>query len=223
MCIRDSIVGAGVREGQLEPGMQAPTRSKRRARILMGATAALVILILWSGDRWWAAEASDFAGDLYRPLQMTASIVHTSMAPNDRLVPVSYTHLDVYKRQVDERGYIHLTDRSKDVIKSGGEWISSVELEGVIIGHPDVLEAAVIGVPDERWDERPLACVVLKPGVKTTIDDLRAHLSERVAKWWIPERWAFLDEVPKTSVGKFDKKVLRARHAKGEIQVKYNR
>ena len=93
----------------------------------------------------------------------------------------------------------------------------------MIIGHPDVLEAAVIGVPDERWDERPLACVVLKPGVKTTIDDLRAHLSERVAKWWIPERWAFLDEVPKTSVGKFDKKVLRARHAKGEIQVKYNR
>ena len=81
-----SIVGAGVREGQLEPGMQATTRSKRRARILMGATAALVILILWSGDRWWAAEASDFAGDLYRPLQMTASIVNTSMAPHDRLV-----------------------------------------------------------------------------------------------------------------------------------------
>ena len=124
---------------------------------------------------------------------------------------------------VDEHGYIHLTDRSKDVIKSGGEWISSVELEGVIIGHPDVLEAAVIGVPDERWDERPLACVVLKPGVKTTIDDLRAHLNERVAKWWIPERWAFLEEVPKTSVGKFDKKVLRARHAKGEIEVKYKR
>ena len=81
-----SIVGAGVREGQLEPGMQAPTRSKRRARILMGATAALVILILWTGDRWWTAEASDFAGNLYRPLQMTASIVHTSIAPNDRLV-----------------------------------------------------------------------------------------------------------------------------------------
>jgi hypothetical protein len=81
-----SIVGAGVREGQLEPGMQATTRSKRRARILMGATAALVILILWTGDRWWRAEASDFAEDLYRPLQMTASIVNTSTAPNDRLV-----------------------------------------------------------------------------------------------------------------------------------------
>ncbi len=81
-----SIVGAGVREGQLEPGMQATRRSKRRARILMGATAALVILILWAGDRWWTAEASDFAGSLYRPLQMTASIVKTSVAPNDRLV-----------------------------------------------------------------------------------------------------------------------------------------
>ncbi len=81
-----SIVGAGVREGQLEPGMQPTTRSKRRARVLMGATAALVILILWAGDRWWTAEASDFAGDLYRPLQMTASIVNTSLAPNDRLV-----------------------------------------------------------------------------------------------------------------------------------------
>jgi acyl-CoA synthetase (AMP-forming)/AMP-acid ligase II len=124
---------------------------------------------------------------------------------------------------VDERGYIHLTDRSKDIIKSGGEWISSVELEEAIIDHPDVLEVAVIGVPDERWDERPLACVVLKPGLKTTIDDLRAHLNERVAKWWIPDKWAFLEEVPKTSVGKSDKKVLRARHAKGEIEVKYNR
>lgn len=81
-----SIVGAGVREGQLDPGMQVTTRSKRRARIIMGATAALVVLILWSGDRWWAAEASDFAGSLYRPLQMTASIVNTSTAPYDRLV-----------------------------------------------------------------------------------------------------------------------------------------
>ena len=121
---------------------------------------------------------------------------------------------------VDERGYIHLTDRAKDVIKSGGEWISSVELESAIIDHPDVIEAAVIGVPDERWDERPLACVVLKAGSKTSLADLRAYLAEHVAKWWIPERWAFIDEVPKTSVGKFDKKVLRARHARGEIAVR---
>jgi fatty-acyl-CoA synthase len=119
---------------------------------------------------------------------------------------------------VDERGYIHITDRSKDVIKSGGEWISSIELENAIMGHPDVLEAAVIGVPDERWDERPLACVVAKPGASVSVEALKTHLSSRVAKWWIPERWAFVVEVPKTSVGKFDKKVLRARHAAREIE-----
>jgi len=119
---------------------------------------------------------------------------------------------------VDRRGYIRITDRSKDVIKSGGEWISSIDLENAIIDHPDVLEAAVIGVPDEKWDERPLACVVPRPGTQVTIEALRAHLAGRVAKWWIPERWAFIAEVPKTSVGKFDKKVLRARYAAKEIE-----
>jgi fatty-acyl-CoA synthase len=119
---------------------------------------------------------------------------------------------------VDERGYVRITDRAKDVIKSGGEWISSVELENAITDHPDVLEAAVIGVPDERWDERPLACVVPKNGLKLDLDSVRAHLASRVAKWWIPERWAFVREVPKTSVGKFDKKALRAMHAQGEIE-----
>jgi fatty-acyl-CoA synthase len=119
---------------------------------------------------------------------------------------------------VDELGYIHITDRSKDVIKSGGEWISSVELENAIIDHPDVLEAAVIGVPDETWDERPLACVVRRPGSAIDPASLRAHLASRVAKWWIPERWAFIEEVPKTSVGKFDKKALRARREKGLLE-----
>ena len=120
---------------------------------------------------------------------------------------------------VDARGFIQITDRAKDVIKSGGEWISSVELENEIMGHPDVVEAAVIGVPDERWQERPLACVVLKPGTRTTADTLQAYLGERVARWWVPERWAFITEVPKTSVGKFDKKVLRARHGEGGLEV----
>jgi fatty-acyl-CoA synthase len=87
------------------------------------------------------------------------------------------------------------------------------------MGHPDVVEAAVIGVPDDRWDERPLACVVVKPGAQVTINDLRHFLVDRVAKWWIPERWSFIAEVPKTSVGKFDKKVLRARREHGEITV----
>ncbi len=120
---------------------------------------------------------------------------------------------------VDARGFVQITDRAKDVIKSGGEWISSVELENAIMGHPDVLEAAVIGVPDPRWDERPLACVVPRPGARPTVEALSAFLADRVARWWVPERWTFIDEVPKTSVGKFDKKVLRARHAEGALTV----
>ncbi len=120
---------------------------------------------------------------------------------------------------VTRGGFVQITDRAKDVIKSGGEWISSVELENQLMAHPDVVEAAVIGVPDPRWDERPLACVV-RAGDSTV--DARAlcdFLADRCAKWQLPERWAFIDEVPKTSVGKFDKKVLRARHGDGELTV----
>ena len=119
---------------------------------------------------------------------------------------------------IDKHGYMRITDRAKDVIKSGGEWISTVELENALIDHPDVLEACVIGVPDDRWDERPLACVVSKSGAPLDIAILRAHLAPRVAKWWIPERWGFISEVPKTSVGKYDKKSLRAQYAAGQIK-----
>jgi fatty-acyl-CoA synthase len=107
--------------------------------------------------------------------------------------------------------FIRLVDRTKDLVKSGGEWISSVELENAIMAHPDVVEAAVIAVPDERWGERPCACVVRREGQDLDADALREHLAERVAKWWIPDRFEFIEEVPKTSVGKFDKKLLRAR------------
>jgi fatty-acyl-CoA synthase len=109
--------------------------------------------------------------------------------------------------------FIRLVDRTKDLVKSGGEWISSVELEGHVMAHPDVIEAAVIAVPDERWSERPCACVVRREGSDLDADALRSFLSDRVAKWWLPERVEFIDEVPKTSVGKFDKKVLRAQFA----------
>jgi fatty-acyl-CoA synthase len=118
---------------------------------------------------------------------------------------------------VDSRGFIQITDRSKDVIKSGGEWISSVALETLLIGHPDVLDAAVIAVPDERWDERPLASVVLKPGSSTSPEELRDFVAGQVTKFWVPERWAVVDEIPKTSVGKYDKKVLRAMYADGKL------
>ena len=122
--------------------------------------------------------------------------------------------------KVDDRGYLQIVDRTKDVIKSGGEWISSVELENALMGHPDVAEAAVIGVADERWAERPLACVVPAAGARLDVDALATFLREHVAGWWVPERWAIVDEVPKTSVGKFDKKVLRQRHEQDELEVR---
>ncbi len=120
---------------------------------------------------------------------------------------------------LDPLGYITLTDRAKDVIKSGGEWISSVDLENALMGHPDVIEAAVVGIPDEKWQERPLATVVLREGATTTVEDLREHLGTSFAKWQLPDAWAFIDQVPRTSVGKFDKKVLRREFADGTYQV----
>jgi fatty-acyl-CoA synthase len=118
---------------------------------------------------------------------------------------------------VDERGFVQITDRAKDVIKSGGEWISSVELENEVMAHPEVLEAAVIAKPDERWAERPLCCVVLSEGASTSAEELVEHLRGRVAKWWLPDEFAFIAEVPKTSVGKFDKKVLRGQLEDGTL------
>jgi fatty-acyl-CoA synthase len=118
---------------------------------------------------------------------------------------------------IDPDGYIIIRDRTKDVIKSGGEWISSVDLENELMAHPDVAEAAVIAKPDERWSERPLACVVVREGASLDAQAIVAHLEPRVARWWLPDEVAFIDQVPKTSTGKFDKKVLRQRLADGEL------
>jgi fatty-acyl-CoA synthase len=120
---------------------------------------------------------------------------------------------------LDAEGFMQITDRTKDVIKSGGEWISSVELENALMGHPAVREAAVVAVPDDRWDERPLACVVLVEGQHPSAAELAAWLSDKMPRWWVPERWSFVTEIPKTSVGKFDKKVLRAGQSKGELEI----
>ena len=114
---------------------------------------------------------------------------------------------------IDRHGNIRLSDRTKDLVKSGGEWISSVELENHLMAHPAVAEAAVIGVPHPKWQERPLATVVLKPDASATKEELLEFLTPRVAKWWLPDDVVFIDEVPKTSVGKFSKKDLRARFA----------
>ncbi|MEM9315981.1 MAG: long-chain-fatty-acid--CoA ligase, partial [Pseudomonadota bacterium] len=120
---------------------------------------------------------------------------------------------------VDEKGFVQLTDRTKDVIKSGGEWISSVDLEDALLKHPSVSEVAVIATADERWQERPLALVVARSDAAVSAGELRAFLAERVAKFWIPEYWCFTDQIVKTSIGKIDKKALREMNGAGDLSI----
>ena len=112
---------------------------------------------------------------------------------------------------VDPDGYMQIVDRMKDLVKSGGEWISSVELENAIMAHPKVAEAAVIAIPDERWGERPLAVVVRKPGSEVGEAEVVASVAGKFPKWWLPERVEFVDEIPMTATGKFSKRLLRER------------
>jgi fatty-acyl-CoA synthase len=124
---------------------------------------------------------------------------------------------------IDELGFITISDRAKDVIKSGGEWISSVQLENLLMGHPKVVEAAVVPVPDERWGERPLATVVVAEGEQVSVPELRDHLAVSVPTWQLPDHWSFITEIPKTSVGKFDKKLIRQRYADDDLDVLHTR
>jgi len=120
---------------------------------------------------------------------------------------------------IDEEGYVRIVDRTKDLVKSGGEWISSVDLENTIMAHPKVMEAAIIGIPDPKWQERPLGCVVPVPGETVTADELKQFLKDKVkASWWIPDEFVFLDQIPKTSVGKFNKRELRDMYASGKLK-----
>ena len=113
---------------------------------------------------------------------------------------------------MDEFAFVRITDRTKDLIKSGGEWISSVDLENALMGHSAIAEAAVVAIPDPKWSERPLACVVIKPGRQATAAELNSHLLEcGLAKWQLPERYEFIDAIPRTSTGKFWKVKLRER------------
>ncbi|MFQ5865433.1 MAG: long-chain fatty acid--CoA ligase [bacterium] len=119
---------------------------------------------------------------------------------------------------ISEDGYMNITDRTKDLVKSGGEWISSVALENALMAHPKVLEAAVISIPDQKWDERPMAVVVLTSDAgKVSAEELKEHLATKFAKFWLPDKFAFVEEIPKTSVGKFDKKQLRQLHGEGKL------
>ncbi|MFZ3561290.1 MULTISPECIES: long-chain fatty acid--CoA ligase [unclassified Streptomyces] len=119
--------------------------------------------------------------------------------------------------RISPDGFLALADRAKDVIKSGGEWISSIDMENDIMAHPSIAEAAVFGIPDERWDERPCVAIVLRNGEPADAAALREHLAANWAKWQLPERWTVVPEIPRTSVGKFDKKVLRRRYAAGQL------
>src|SRR3978361_480645 len=119
---------------------------------------------------------------------------------------------------MDSFGSIRIADRTQDPLKSGGEWISSVDLENAIMSHPKVKEAAVVGIPHPKWDERPLACVVLKEGETAPGAETPEPRRPLVAKWWLPEAVEFIDEVPKTSVGKFSKKDLRAKFAEYQLK-----
>jgi fatty-acyl-CoA synthase len=114
---------------------------------------------------------------------------------------------------IDSFGYVKLTDRIKDVVKSGGEWISSIDLENALVGHPAVQEAAVVGIEHPQWQDRPLALVVLKPGEQTTQEALKQHLLLHFAKWQLPDSILFVDKVARTSVGKLNKKVIRCEYA----------
>lgn len=113
---------------------------------------------------------------------------------------------------IDARGYISIQDRAKDLVKSGGEWISSVDLENALMGHPAVAQAAVIAVPHPKWDERPLAVIVRKPGQNVTAEELRAYLEPKFARWWLPDAYEFVDSIPVGSTGKFMKRELRDRY-----------
>jgi fatty-acyl-CoA synthase len=165
-------------------------------------------------------ESVAWDGESRGELQVAGPWVAREYYHDDRS-PESFTP-DGYLRTgdvvtVDDEGYLRIVDRTKDVVKSGGEWISSVELENEIMGHPKVAEAAVIGVPHPKWSERPLAFVVIRPGEELTRDEVIEYLDGRVAKWWLPDDVVFIDEVPKTSVGKFSKKTLREQYAGYEL------
>jgi len=184
-----------------------------RYRTSQGQVAPLVELRIVADDGTEQPWDGESTGEIQVRGQWIASDYYEDPTSSEKFQDGWLRTGDVAAMSPD--GFIFITDRAKDVIKSGGEWISSVELENELMGHPAVREAAVIAMPDDRFTERPLACVVLEG--EATAEELVAFLDGKVARWWLPDEIAFIDEVPKTSVGKFDKKVLRQRLADGEL------
>jgi fatty-acyl-CoA synthase len=196
--------------GGVKPGLADPGTDEAYAlRAKQGLPAPLVEIRAWNdqGEVPWDGVTQ---GELHVRGPWIAAAYHAPEDPARRWTADGWFMTgDIVT--IDPHAYVKLTDRSKDVIKSGGEWISSVDLENALMAHPAVAEAAVIAVPHPKWDERPLACVVFKPGASATADELAEHLRPRFASWMLPDAYEVLDAIPRTSTGKFLKMALRER------------
>ncbi len=197
---------------RLKPGLK--TRLDEQARWELKRKQGLPItgidIMLLGPDGERLAHDGRAVGEICVRGPWIATSYHDVPDADERFVDGYWRSGDV--GAIDANGYLKVTDRIKDVIKSGGEWISSIDMENAIVAYSGVLEAAVVGVPHPQWQERPLALVVLAPGHEVTADDIRHHLSASFARWQLPEMVIFTDSIPKTSVGKIDKKVIRAAH-----------
>lgn len=194
-----------------------PTEEQLTYRAKQGIPVTGIDLRIMNLD---TGEEAPWDGETFGEIQVRGPWVTSSYYHGDDTEQGASKFMDGWFRTgdvatIDPEGYIQIVDRTKDVIKSGGEWISSVQMEGLIMGMPQVLEAAVIGMPHPKWQERPVAVVVPKPEYKDTLtkDDIIRYLEPQIAKWWLPDEVVFIDALPKTSVGKFDKKVMRAQLA----------
>jgi fatty-acyl-CoA synthase len=188
----------------------APFDEQLKYRARQGVPQALVEIRARTDDGFAPWDGKTM-GELEVRGPWVAASYYNSDGPDDRFTKDGWFRTgDIVT--IGERGCIELTDRAKDLVKSGGEWISTVALETALMGHPAVAEAAVIAVPHPKWDERPLAVVVLKPGQAAAADELRAFLAPHFAKWWLPDAIEFAQEIPRTSVGKFKKTTLRDKY-----------
>jgi fatty-acyl-CoA synthase len=188
-----------------------PREEQIRVRLMQGSPFPLVELRVVREDGTEAPWDGTSAGELQARGPWVIREYYNDPESADRFVDGWFRTGDV--ASIDDHGFVHLVDRTKDMVKSGGEWISSVDLENAIMGHPEVAEAAVIAVAHPKWAERPLACVVARAGAAQQVgrEQIRAWLKGKVADWWLPDDVVVIEAVPKTSVGKFDKKVLRER------------
>jgi len=189
-----------------------PAAQQRRKRLKQGTFSCIVQWKVLDEDGRAVAQDGVARGELFvRGPAVARAYYNNPQATDASFVDGWFKTGDIVT--VDEDGYMEIVDRSKDMVKSGGEWISSVELENTLMGHPAIREAAVFGLPHEKWIERPVAAVVLREGMAGTEDEIRGWLAERVAKWWLPDRIVFVDVIPRTGVGKFLKRELRERFA----------